>query len=219
MSVKAVIFDFDGTVADTNQLVIDSWQHTYKAVNGEPHPVDKIVKSFGEPLRATMVKVFPDRDTDEVIQIYRDYQMQQTDNKEYALKLFPGIRELLDQLKRRGYLVGMVTSRTRETCVRGLKRLDIEKYMDAVVTCNDTDKHKPDPEPAQICLSELGVEPVQAVMVGDTLFDIGCAHNAGMKAVLVEWAVAVTSEDLQGPDKPEFVIEKAEDLFGVIKSC
>lgn len=216
MSIRAVIFDFDGTIADTNQLVIDSWQHTYTTINGEPYPEEKIVRTFGEPLRASMIKAFPNHDTDEVIQVYRDFQMEETDNPEYELRLFPGMRKLLIELKEKGYKVGMVTSRTRDTCLRGMRRLDIEKYMDAIVTCNDTNKHKPDPEPARICLRELNAEPQEAVMIGDTMYDIKCAHNAGMKAVLVDWAVAIIDEDLSGPDKPEYIIEKAEDLFEVI---
>jgi pyrophosphatase PpaX len=216
MAVKAVIFDFDGTVADTNQLVIDSWQHTYKTVKGELHPVEKIVKTFGEPLRESMRKAFPERDTDEVVEIYRDYQLNR-DHRE--LQLFPGIRELLEGLRDRGYKVGIVTSRTKDTTLRGLRRFGIEGLIDSLVTCNDTTKHKPDPEPALIGLQELDVKADEAVFVGDTMFDMGCAHNAGIKAVMVGWTLSVDQEEMSGDDGPEYIIEKADDLYEVLKSC
>jgi len=216
MTVKAVIFDFDGTVADTNQLVIDSWQHTYKTINGEPHPVEKIVRTFGEPLRESMIKAFPDCDADEAIEIYRDYQLNRDDRELY---LFPGIRELLEGLRERGYRVGIVTSRTRDTTLRGLRSFGIEHLIDSLVTCNDTTRHKPDPEPALIGLKELAVKADEAVFVGDTMFDMGCAHNAGIRAVMVGWTLSVDREEMAGEDGPEYIIEKADDLYEVLKSC
>jgi pyrophosphatase PpaX len=216
MSIKAVIFDFDGTVADTNQLVIDSWQHTYKTVKGAPHPVEKIVKTFGEPLRESMEKAFPGHDTDKVINIYRDYQLSHDDK---SLALFPGIKDLLQGLRDKNYKVGIVTSRTRDTTLRGLELFGISHLIDSLVTCNDTTKHKPDPEPALIGLSQLGVEAMEALFVGDTMFDIRCAHNAGIRAVLVDWTLSVDEEDMMSSDRPEFVIKTADDLYEVLRSC
>lgn len=216
MTVKAVLFDFDGTVADTNQLVIDSWQHTYVTLEGEKHPVEKIVKTFGEPLRESMEKAFPDHDTDHVVDIYRDYQLNHDDRD---LFMFPGIADLLKGLRNKGYKVGIVTSRTKDTTLRGLEHFGIGGYIDALVTCNDTTRHKPDPEPALIGLRQLDVEACEALFVGDTMFDIRCAHNAGIRAVLVDWSLSVDEDDRQGPDRPEYVIKKADDLYEVLKSC
>ena len=98
----------------------------------------------------------------------------------------------------------------------GLRKFGLEDDFDAIVTADDTTKHKPDPEPVLITLEKLGAKPEEALMIGDSMFDIKCAHNAGVKAVLVGWAEAVSEEDLNGPDRPEYFIEKAEDLFEIV---
>ena len=67
-----------------------------------------------------------------------------------------------------------------------------------------------------ITLDRLGAKAEEALMVGDSMFDIKCSHNAGVKAALVGWAQAVTKEDLEGPDAPEYFIEKAEDLLKLV---
>jgi pyrophosphatase PpaX len=163
-----------------------------------------------------MEKAFPDHDTDHVVDIYRDYQLNHDDRD---LFMFPGIADLLAGLRNKGYKVGIVTSRTKDTTLRGLEHFGIGGYIDALVTCNDTTRHKPDPEPALIGLRQLDVEACEALFVGDTMFDIRCAHNAGIRAVLVDWSLSVDEDDRQGPDRPEYVIKKADDLYEVLKSC
>ena len=78
----------------------------------------------------------------------------------------------------------------------------MERYFDTIVTCDDTDKHKPDPEPVNIALERLGSRPEEAVMIGDSIFDILCAKGAGVKSVLVSWALAVSDEDQTGENAP-----------------
>ncbi len=125
---------------------------------------------------------------------------------------------MLGELKARGYKTGIVTSRLWHTTEIGLKKYDMEQYFDAIVTCDDTDRHKPDPEPVNIALERLGSRPEESVMVGDSMFDILCARNAGVKAVLVSWALAVSEEDKTGENAPDYVIEKAEDLLDILEN-
>jgi haloacid dehalogenase superfamily, subfamily IA, variant 3 with third motif having DD or ED/haloacid dehalogenase superfamily, subfamily IA, variant 1 with third motif having Dx(3-4)D or Dx(3-4)E len=215
MAINTVIFDFDGTVINTNQVIINSWQYTYKAVRGREKPVEHIISSFGEPLHDTMKREFPDHDTDKVTSIYREYQAHHYKD---MIELFPGMGELIRGLSGHGYNVGIVTSRMRGTTLNGLNNFGLTEYIGNIVTCEDTDKHKPDPEPALIALRNFGVTADEAIMIGDSMYDIKCAHNAGMRAVLVGWAVAVSEEEKAGPDKPDCIIEKAEDLWAYLTS-
>lgn len=213
MSINTVIFDFDGTLANTNQVVINSWQHTYRKIHGKEQPVDQIIKTFGEPLWISMEKAFPGENVDDLVDIYRDYQKN---HFKEMIEMFPGMELLVSQLKERKYSVAIVTSRTRETTIRGLEKFGIIDLIDEIVSCDDTKKHKPDPEPVNIALRRLNILPEEAVMVGDSMFDILCAHNAGVKAILVDWAVAVSEEEMEGPDGPDYTIKNGDELFEII---
>lgn len=213
MAIKTILFDFDGTVANTNRLIIDSWQHVFRTVHGKEADEADIKATFGEPLGISMVKNFPDMNPEDAIDMYRSHQK---DIYEEMIEPFPGMVELLKGLKEKGYQVGIVTSRLRNSTIIGLRKFGLAETADCIVTCEDTDKHKPDPEPALIALEKLSAKADETLMVGDSMFDIKCAHNAGIKAVMVGWAEAITETDLTGPDRPEYCIEKAEDLYDIL---
>ena len=212
--INTVLFDFDGTIMDTNSVILQSWQHTFRTVEGKERPPEKIIETFGEPLYVTMEKVLPQIPVEEGVQIYRSYHY---DNFTELIEVFPGILELLEELKNRGYKTGIVTSRLWHTTEIGLKKYDMQQYFDAIVTCDDTDKHKPDPEPVNIALERLGSKPAAAIMVGDSMFDIICAKNAGVKAALVSWALAVNDEDKYGENAPDYILETAGDLLNILE--
>lgn len=212
-AIDTILFDFDGTVMNTNDVIIQSWQHTFKTLENREEDVNKIISTFGEPLALTMEKTFPSVPVDEAIEIYRSYHY---DNFGELISLFPGMEELLETLKTRGYKMGLVTSRLRGTTVQGLEKYDIADYFHKVITAEDTDKHKPDPEPINLALTQLGSTAEGSLMLGDTMFDILCAKNAGVKSVLVSWAMAITEENLTGPERPDHIIDEAMDLLKLL---
>jgi pyrophosphatase PpaX len=95
---------------------------------------------------------------------------------------------------------------------RGLELLDIKQYFKVIVTADDTGEHKPNPAPVLKALELLGAEPEEALMVGDSVFDIQCAHNAGVAAALVNWRAA---EDYLYDEKPDFVVNDAMELVDI----
>lgn len=212
-NIDTVLFDFDGTVMNTNDVIINSWQHTFRTLKDREEDVDKIIRTFGEPLELTMQNLFPEVPLKKALETYRSYHY---DNFGELIHVFPGMKELIAELKGRGYKLGLVTSRLKATTLQGLEKYELLPYFDTVVTADDTDKHKPDPEPVYIALKKLQSAPENSIMLGDTMFDILCAKNAGVTSVLVGWAVAVTEKDKTGPNKPDYIIEKAEDLLKII---
>lgn len=210
--ITTVLFDFDGTLVDTNEVIIQSFQYTFMKVLGEEKPVEDIIRTFGEPLALTMSKML-DIPPEEAMEIYRSYHYQKF---EELIRIFPGMMALIKELKKRGYKLAIVTSRLRNTTIQGLKKYDMEQYFDYIVTADDTDKHKPDPTPIAIALEKLNSRPEEALMVGDSMFDILCAHNAGVKSVLVGWAIAVTPEDKIGPNRPTYVVERASEILTLL---
>jgi pyrophosphatase PpaX len=211
--IKAVLFDFDGTIMDTNDIIIKSWQHTFLAIEGKERPLDAITSSFGEPLSITMKSLFPDKDTEEMVNTYRNYQRHIYTDK---INMFPGITELISELKLRSYQLGIVTSRLWESTRQGLYKFDIAHMFDAVVSAEDTTVHKPDPAPCLICLDKLGIRPEEAIFVGDSKFDVLCARNAGVQSVLVGWSICVSEEEKEGIYKPDYFIERPEELLDII---
>jgi pyrophosphatase PpaX len=213
MGVNTILFDFDGTVMDTNRVIINSWQHTFRTIAGEERPIEDIVATFGEVLYDTMARFFPDVPVNESAEIYRSYHRE---NFGPMISVFPGVRELIEELKARGYTLAVVTSRLPATTTEGLEKYGLAGCFDLVVTCEDCKKFKPDPEPVLVALEKLGKKPEEAMMVGDTMHDIRCARAAGVRSVLVGWSVAVSEEERNGACGPDYFIEKAEDLLKIL---
>jgi len=211
--INTVLFDFDGTLMDTNSVIIESWRHMFRMMGVKEKPVEEIVKTLGEPLTLTMKNLFPGMDISEPVSIYRDFHRE---NYEESIKLFPGMGELVISLKEKGYKLGLVTSRMAWSTMLGLEKYKLKEYFDAIVTADDTDKHKPDPEPVNITLGKLGSKPEESILIGDTRFDVLCAGNAGVKSVLVAWSIALSEEERTGEYAPDYIINTAEELLQIL---
>jgi pyrophosphatase PpaX len=211
-----VLFDFDGTIMDTNDVIIKSWDHTFETLGYDKKDHKELIVTFGEPLELTLEKFFPDIPVEESIEIYRGYQR---DHFVGLISLFPGVVEMLDELKAKGIKMALVTSRLHKTTMDGVEKFGLGKYFEVIITADDTSKHKPDPEPILITLDKLGSKPENAIMVGDTLFDIRCARNATVESVLVSWSMALhgmTKESL-GENAPDWIIDKPDEILEIIK--
>lgn len=214
--IEAVVFDFDGTIMDTNGIVMASWQHTYRQLTGREGERETILRTFGEPLEKSLSEAFPDKPLELSLKTYRDFHR---DNFLEMIELFPGIREMLAEIKAAGYKMGLATSRVKTTTYQGMAKYNLEDFFDAVVTVEDVSKHKPDPESFLVTASKLGVAPEKAVMVGDTRFDILCGKNAGAKTILVGWSEAMSEGTYKEENslKPDFVLENPADLKGILE--
>ena len=211
--INTVLFDFDGTIMNTNQVVIESWQHTFRKVEGKERPVESIIETFGEPLLISMAKLLPQITVEEGVSIYRSYMR---DHFTKMIEPFPGMVDLIKELYERDYKLGLVTSRMGQATRDGLEQYNMIQYFDCLVSCDDTDKHKPYPEPVNIALRKLSSLPSESIMLGDSIFDIQCARNAGVKSVLVGWQISVPEEAINGPEGPEFTIAEPHDLFNIL---
>ena len=212
--INTVLFDFDGTLVNTNDVIIASWQHTYMYYLGREESLEKITACFGEPLLLTMEREFPEVDPRESAEVYRNFQKENADE---LVKIFPGIKELLESLKTDGFRMGVVTSRTRESAQRYMDMFGIGDYFEEMVSCDDTEIHKPNPEPILLCLKKMCITAEEALMVGDSPFDIKCANNAGVKSVLVGWRITGDGQTLIDDAREDFTISEPSELVGVLK--
>ena len=216
---KAVLFDFDGTLLDTNEFIINSWRAVSDEVFGEMRfDLGYLASFFGTPLEYAAEETrkaygIEGYDYAQICEIYRAYQRNNPDK--FGIP-FEGIPELLPALKEKGVKLGIVTSRTRQTTIDALARNGLYEYFDAFIASEDTDIHKPLPEPCLICCEKLGISPEDALMVGDSKYDVACGNNAGCGSALVSWSFAQKAEGLEGVEKPDYIIEKAEDILKLV---
>lgn len=214
MKKRYIILDFDGTIANTNDIILESWQATFRRFLGHELPAREIEATFGEILSHTIGEKLPGKDREEVSRFYRSYQQEHCGGRVYV---FDGVRELLELLKAGNRSIGIATSRTADSFRNYMRELGIDRYADEIVTMEDVTKHKPDPESILKILEKFGAEPGEAVMIGDTKYDIGCANNAGVDSVLVGWSHYVDEESMAAEGYvPTYRIKKPLDLLELI---
>jgi len=216
LTMKALLLDFDGTIMDTNDIIIASWQHTFRTLRGREGDRRTILGTFGEPLELSMRNLFPEVPSEKSLWTYRNYQRE---NFLSCIHLFPGVREMLDELQSRGCPMALVTSRLKYTTDQALDAFDLRRYFPVIVTADEVPRYKPDPQCAQIAMDRLGVVPEETVMVGDTVHDILCAKNAGVTAVLVAWSMTLSGKgrsDFAPSEAPNALIDTPEQLLEMI---
>ena len=215
---RAVLFDYDGTMVDTNKLIVDSWNHMYREYCGGTLSEDDVKWTFGIPLRDGIDEVMKRKghsgfDLDALVQSYRSYQTQE--RLEQAAP-FEGIAEVLKEMKARGALLGIVTSRQGRSFETGMRRFGFWELFDYMVTAESTSVHKPDPEPALLCCRGLGIDPADAVMVGDSVFDLQCGNNAGCSSCFVTWSFATSVEKAKAEGAPTFIVDTPAELLELV---
>ena len=167
-------------------------------------------------LEYSMENSFPEVSMEESVKIYRDWHRERFLD---MIKLFPGITEMLQEVKARGYKTAIASSRLRFTLNQGLEKYGLEQYFDTVVAVEDAENGKPAPDIVLNTMERLDSKPETSIMVGDSRLDILCAHNAGVPCVLVGWSATLagkTKEDFAPGEAPDYIIQKPADLLDII---
>lgn len=207
--VKTILYDFDGTIGNTNQLIYDSFVHTFSHFNIKYTDRD-IYQAFGPTLYQTFSKYADNEDLiSEMINVYREFNLYHHD--EYV-KAFPYVQETIALLDSLGYKQGVVSSKKTDLVYQGLEITGLLSYMKCVVGGDDVSKHKPDPEGVFKALSLLGEDT--AYVVGDNPGDIISGRNAGCKTIGVSWSVK--KEELNNAN-PDYMINDFRDILEIVR--
>jgi len=206
-----VLFDLDGTILDTNELIIRSFIEALQGYVDEDFNRDHIIPSMGAPLVDQMKRFSGLEDVEHLVVAYREVNLRLHD--EYV-KAFDYVLEVLERLHQEGMKIGVVTTKMRLTTDRGLDFVGITKYMDAVITIDDVTNAKPHAEPVQKALALLGVGPEKALMVGDSTVDILSGNNAGVDTVAVAWSMK--GEQVLKEAGAKYVIHDMRDLYAIV---
>lgn len=206
VSIETVLFDFDGTLANTNALISQS----HLAVLEEYFPGEydlEGVRAFNGPTLEMVYGKLNPLEKETMIAKYRQFNEAHHDE---MVTVFEGVTENLERLKSIGIRLAIVSSKRNDVLLRGLKLLHLTDYFEVIIGGLDYQKAKPDPEPIYVALQQLKVDPAKAIMVGDNSHDIESANNAGIISVFVEWSEKTRAEI--DPFKPDVIVTSMTDL-------
>lgn len=209
MSIQTVLFDLDGTLIDTNELINVSFEYTFKQYDFD-FTKEEILAFNGPPLRETFQRLNP-KFADEMIRTYREHN--HNIHEEYV-KLFPNVLKTLDELKSNDIPIGIVTSKMRDGVQLGLDITGLSTYFETVITVDDVTQPKPHPESVIKAMNDLRGEVDSTIMIGDNYHDIQAGHNAGMVTAGVSWTSK--GKEYLEKYKPTYMLEDMQDLLRIV---
>jgi pyrophosphatase PpaX len=212
MRYPVVLFDLDGTLIDSGPIIIASMQHAAQTVLGRELAADDVAMTIGGQGLVTQMRALdPDR-AEELVEAYRLHN----DPLHDTLEAFAGMVDLIPRLRAPGRRLGIVTAKRHRTVALAVDRfpwLGVE--FEVVVAHEDTERHKPDPDPVLTAVERLGAEPGEAAYVGDSPFDIRAAKSAGALAVAVGWG-GIHSDETLLAEEPDAFVRDPEELLDVL---
>lgn len=207
--LKGILFDNDGTLVDTHDLILSSMRHCTRTVLGREIPDDVLMRKVGQPLAVQMCDFSDDPATqEELLRVYREHNHAHHDA---VVAAFPGAREALASLDEAGVKMGVVTSKLHALAWRGLEITGLAPYLSCCIGADDCESYKPDPGPVLRGCEELELDPAECLYVGDSPYDIHAGNAAGCTTVAVSWGV-FTFEDMRA-EQPAYEISSFEELL------
>ncbi|MDQ2755393.1 MAG: HAD-IA family hydrolase [Actinomycetota bacterium] len=201
-----VVFDLDGTLVDTIDLILASYQHAFRTVLGQEQDEQLIRGWIGQPLIRNMREQWPER-ADELFATYVSWNRAHTAE---LIRSYAGVTDVLADLAAAGVQVAVATSKLREAAQVCADLVGVTAHMQVLIALEDTEEHKPHPAPLLAALARLGARPDGAVYVGDAVVDVEAAQAAGMRSVAVTWGAA-SRADLEAA-RPDRLVDSAQQL-------
>jgi pyrophosphatase PpaX len=213
---EAILFDLDGTLVDSTELILSSYRHTMRTHLGRQLPDADWLATMGQPLRVQLRDYA--RDESEAQAMLDTYSAHNDEHHDSTIAPFPGVLDLIRKLLDAGYPLGIATSKRREFALRGLRVCGLPvEWFGAIVTADDVERYKPDPEPLLVALAELGCESPSATMyVGDSPFDMAAGRAAGMDTVAVRWGPH--DEASLARHSPSFTVGEPDDILRIVEA-
>ncbi len=214
MPLSTFLFDLDGTLIDSVDLILRSYRHTMRRHRGHEPSDDVWMRGLGTPLWVQFRQFSDDpAEIEAMVATYREYNLAHHDE---MVRPYQGVVEAVRSLHRGANVLGLVTSKMRSGAVRGLRIAGLEDAFDVIVGSDEVTHPKPHPEPVLIALERLGAPPESAVFIGDSRHDLECGRAAGVKTAAVLWGPFDRAHlaDLE----PDYWLERPADLSLLARS-
>ncbi|WP_042476580.1 pyrophosphatase PpaX [Bacillus ndiopicus] len=209
--VKALLFDFDGTLLNTNELIIQTFMHVLEEkFPGQYSPKD-CIKFLGPSLHETFNEIAPDA-VDEMVASYRKWNLEHHDQ---LVTQYDGVVSTLEKLHAQGIRLTIVSTKRSEMVKRGLNVLGIEQLFEHIIGYDSVQHVKPHPEPILLALQKMQLAKEDVIMIGDNSHDIEAGHNAGVKTAGVAWSFK--GEDYLQQFSPTYMLQHMTDLLTIVK--
>ncbi|MUV39087.1 Inorganic diphosphatase [Lentibacillus sp. JNUCC-1] len=208
MSIRTILFDLDGTLIDTNELIIESFIHTFNQY-GYHFTREEMIDFNGPPLKDTFEKIAPGK-SEAMIHTYREHNFL---HHEEFVKPFPYVIEVLERLQAAGFDLGIVTTKMRKGVDLGLEVTDLSRFFETIVTLDDVTCPKPDPEPVLKAMYDLEGEHASTLMIGDNSHDIEAGQRAHVQTAGVAWTGK--GEAFLRTYQPTYMLQDMRDLLTV----
>ena len=211
MTLPAILFDLDGTLIDTIELILSSARHAFEEWPVRPTD-EEWVRGIGTPL-VQQLRAYAAND-DEVALLLARYRRYQNEHHDRLTRCYDDVPDVIAALADRGHKMAVVTSKASPIAHQSLAFVGLDHFFPVVVGYDDTARHKPDPEPVRVALSRLGVSPDDAVFVGDSPHDILAGNGADVMTIAALWGPF--DRETLADARPDHFIECMAELPGVL---
>jgi pyrophosphatase PpaX len=203
-----VLFDLDGTVVDSGGIILASMRHATREVLGEEFGDDELMQAVGGPGLEAQMEVFAPDQVEELVRVYRAHN----EPLHEELEACAGMEEVLVRLHEEGRRLGVVTAKRRSTVELAFARVPLAHLFETIVGGDETERHKPDPQPLLLAAERMGADPRETAYVGDSPFDVMAAKAAGMYAIAVTWGRIHDRARLEQAE-PDAIVDSAAELL------
>jgi len=209
VDIHTILFDLDGTLIDTNELIIESFKYTFEQFD-IPYKVEELSAYNGPPLVDTFQKVNPNY-VDEMLKTYRDHNLS---HHEQYVRPFPRVLETVEYLANKNYKLAIVTTKLRDSALLGMEITGLSPFFETIITLSEVNHPKPHPEPVQMALDELNSEAKHSIMIGDNYHDIIAGQRAGTLTAGVAWSRH--GRDYFSKYKPTYMLDDMSELLKIV---
>ncbi len=213
-NLAGLLFDLDGTLLDTHDIILCSMRHTINDVFGRNLADETLMRGVGTPLYDQML-TFTDGDSEAATELTRIYREHNEAVHDQQIKAFPGTIDALKRFAALGLPMGIVTSKRHALAQHGVDLTELSPYFKVLIGSDDTELHKPNPAPVVYGCELLGLSPDQVLYIGDSPYDMQAGGGAGCQTIAATWGMFSEEELLA--QNPTVVCAHLTDLADLLE--